>query len=174
MQPYEADSKFREMPLRVDTFREKICVIRCTHAQDGKAWRQMSKKTHTNPLSKQEIEMLRKNPYVASATSNTVRFTEAFKKLVYDAKVAGIPVVETMRKYGIDPDVLGPSRVDGFSYTLTLTVLDEPSLIYFDDQQLCQRTDPGSDTERKGKFPQPDSSTDRKKPGRRKEGKRRS
>ena len=38
----------------------------------------MSKKTHTNPLSKQEIEKLRKNPYVASVTTNTVRFTEAF------------------------------------------------------------------------------------------------
>ena len=43
----------------------------------------MSKKTHTNPLSKQEIEKLRKNPYVASVTTNTVRFTEAFKEQAY-------------------------------------------------------------------------------------------
>ena len=80
----------------MDTFAGKICVVRCIHEEDRKAWIQMSKKTHTNPLSKQEIEKLRKNPYVASVTANTVRFTEAFKELAY----------------------LGASRVEGFSYTL--------------------------------------------------------
>ena len=78
----------------------------------------MSKKTHTNPLSKQEIEKLRKNPYVASVTANTVRFTEAFKELAYEKKSQGIPVMETMRQYAIDPEILGASRVEGFSYTL--------------------------------------------------------
>ena len=75
----------------------------------------MSKKTHTNPLSKQEIEKLRKNPYVASVTANTVRFTEAFKELAYEKKGQGM---ETMRQCGIDPEILGASRVEGFSYTL--------------------------------------------------------
>ena len=78
----------------------------------------MSKKTHTNPLSKQEIEKLRKNPYVASVTTNTVRFTEAFKEQAYEKKREGIPVMETMRQCGIDPEILGASRVEGFSYTL--------------------------------------------------------
>lgn len=78
----------------------------------------MSKKTHTNPLSKREVEELRKNPYIVSVTANTVRFSEAFKKLAYDKKCEGIPVSETMRKCGIDPEILGASRVEGFSYTL--------------------------------------------------------
>lgn len=78
----------------------------------------MRKKTHTNPLSKNEVEELRKNPYIASVTSNTVRFTEAFKKLAYEKKHQGIPVTEMMRKCGIDPEILGESRVKGFSYTL--------------------------------------------------------
>ena len=78
----------------------------------------MSKKTHTNPLSKREVEELRKNPYVASVTANTVRFTEAFKKLAYEKKSQGISVAETMRQCRIDPEILGASRVDGFSYTL--------------------------------------------------------
>lgn len=78
----------------------------------------MSKKTHTNPLSKREAEQLSKNPYVASATTNTVRFTEEFKKLAYDNKRKGISVYETMRRNGIDPEVLGESRVSGFSYQL--------------------------------------------------------
>lgn len=78
----------------------------------------MSKKTHTNPLAKREIEVLRKSPHVVSVTANTVRFTEEFKKLAYEAKTKGIPVAETMRRNGIDPEILGPSRVEGFSYTL--------------------------------------------------------
>ena len=86
----------------MDASAGKICVVRCIHEEDRKAWIQMSKKTHTNPLSKQEIEKLRKNPYVASVTTNTVRF----------------PVMETMRQCGIDPEILGASRVEGFSYTL--------------------------------------------------------
>ena len=102
----------------LDTSAGKICVVRCIHERDGKAWIQMSKKTHTNPLSRQEIEKLRKNPYVASVTANTVRFTEAFKELAYEMKCHGIPVAETMRQYGIDPEILGDSRVEGFSYTL--------------------------------------------------------
>ena len=105
-------------PLSVDTFAGAICVIRCIHDQDGKAWIQMSKKTHTNPLSKREVEELRKNPYIASVTANTIRFTEAFKKLAYEKKCQGVPVSKTMQLCGIDPEVLGASRVEGFRYTL--------------------------------------------------------
>ena len=85
----------------------------------------MSKKTHTNPLSQQEIEKLRKNPYVASVTANTVRFTEAFKALAYEKKGQGVPVAETMRQCGIDTDILSPSRLEGFSHTLNKKVRQE-------------------------------------------------
>ena len=83
------------------------------------------KKTHTNPLSKREVEVLRKNPYVASVTENTVRFTEAFKKLAYDEKHKGVSVSETMRRCGIDPEMLGSSRVDGFTYSLNKKAKEE-------------------------------------------------
>lgn len=78
----------------------------------------MSKKTHTNPLSKREIDILRENPYVKSVTANTVKFTEEFKKLAYHEKCAGQSVAEIMRRNGIDPDIVGESRIAGFSYTL--------------------------------------------------------
>lgn len=104
--------------MAVDTSAGEICVVRGIHDQDGKAWIQMSKKTHTNPLSKREVEELRKNPYIASVTANTVRFTEAFKELANEKKRQGIPVREAMRQRGIDPEILGASRVEGFSYTL--------------------------------------------------------
>ena len=106
------------MPLMVDTSAGKICVVRCIHDEDGKAWIPMSKKTHTNPLSRHEVDQLRKNPYIASVTANTVRFTEAFKELAYKKKCRGVPVAETMQQCGIEPEVLGASRVEGFSYTL--------------------------------------------------------
>ena len=106
------------MPLRMDTFAGKICVVRCIHDQDGKAWIHMRRKTHTNPLSKRDVDELRNNQYIASVTSNTVCFTEAFKELAYEKKLQGVSVSETMRQCGIDPEILGASRVKGFSYTL--------------------------------------------------------
>ena len=116
--PYAADNGIRGMPLGTDSIQGRIYVVRCIHEEGGKAWMQMSKKTHTNPLSRREIEMLRTNPNIVSVSANTVRFTEEFKKLAYEEKQKGIPVSETMRRCGIDPEVLGPSRVEGFSYTL--------------------------------------------------------
>ena len=73
---------------------------------------------HTNPLSRREIELLRNNLYIASVTESTVRFTEEFKKLAYEQKAKGIPVAETMRRCRSAPEILGASRVEGFSYTL--------------------------------------------------------
>ena len=104
--------------MQVDSFTGKICVVRCIREKDGKVRIQMNKKTHTNPLSKREIEELRKSPHIVSVSTNTVRFTEEFKKLAYEAKTRGFSVAETMRRNGIDPDILGQSRVEGFSYTL--------------------------------------------------------
>ena len=88
----------------------------------------MKKTTHTNPLSKWEVEELRKNPYVASVTASTVRFTEQFKELAYDNKVKGIPVEKTMQEVGIDPEVLGESRVYGFKYQLNKRAKEENNL----------------------------------------------
>lgn len=78
----------------------------------------MSKKTHTNPFSRREVELLRNNPWVRSVTTHTVSFTEAFKKLVYEERRKGVPVTKVMRDHGIDPEVLGASRIQGFAYYL--------------------------------------------------------
>ncbi|GJM57510.1 hypothetical protein EROP_12030 [Erysipelotrichaceae bacterium OPF54] len=43
----------------------------------------MKKKTHTNPFSQQDIEILKVNPYVASVSELTVRFTEEFNHIAY-------------------------------------------------------------------------------------------
>lgn len=116
----------------MDSFAGLVCVVGCIHELDGKAWMQMSKKTHTNPLSKREIEQLRSNPYIASVTSNTVRFTEQFKQMAYDGKIQGVSISETMRQCGIDPEMLGASRVEGFRYTLNKKAKQESG---FTDQR---------------------------------------
>ena len=116
--PLCTDRQIRGTPFAVDTFQEKICVVRCIHAQDGKAWIRMSKKTHTNPLSRREIETLRKNPNVAAVSVTTVKFTEEFKRIIYEGKKQGISVSATLRQNGIDPEMLGSSRVEGLSHSL--------------------------------------------------------
>ena len=78
----------------------------------------MSKKNHTNPLSRREIELLRNSPFIRSVTAHSVSFTQEFKQIVYEEKRKGVPVAETMRKHGIDPAILGKSRIYGLSYQL--------------------------------------------------------
>lgn len=125
--PLCTDRQIWGMPFAVDTFQEKICVVRCIHAQDRRAWIRMSKKTHTNPLSKREIEALRKNPNVAAVSATTVKFTEEFKRFIYEGKKQGVSVAVTLRQNGIDPEMLGPSRVEGLSYSLNKKAKQESS-----------------------------------------------
>ena len=98
--------------------RERL-VVRCIH---GQGWERhgykMTRKTHKNSLSKREIEILRCNPYVKSVTERSISFTEDFKQMAYEAKRKGVPVAETMRKNGIDPEILGAKRIENFSYLL--------------------------------------------------------
>ena len=84
--PCIIDREIGDTPLRVDRFTEKICVVECIREKDRKVRIQMSKKTHSNPLSKREIEELRRSPHIVSVSANTVRFTEEFKELAYEAK----------------------------------------------------------------------------------------
>ena len=132
--------QIRGMPLGADSIQERICVVRCIHEEGGKARIQMSKQTHTNPLSKREVEALRGNPYIASATTKTVRFTEEFKRLAYEGKQQGITIAETMRRCGIDPEVLGASRIEGFSYTLNRKARQEEG--FSTRKEWRQRTAP--------------------------------
>ena len=78
----------------------------------------MDKRTHSNNFSKREVEILRGNPFVRSVTLKSVSFTEDFKRLAYKEKCSGVPIADIFRNHGIDPDILGVSRIEGFSYQL--------------------------------------------------------
>ena len=76
------------------------------------------KKTHNNPLTPEQVTELLKNRYVKSATQNTVRFTEEFKRYFYQKHTSGMMVRSIFLECGIDPDVLGESRISGFCHTI--------------------------------------------------------
>jgi len=75
-------------------------------------------KTHKNPFTKEQMDLLRENHYVKSVSSSTVRFTEEFKRYFYQKHSSGTPAWRIFTESGIDPEILGESRISGFCYTL--------------------------------------------------------
>ena len=70
------------------------------------------------PLNADEIAKLRGNPYIASVISGNISFTPEFKHRAYKRMIKGIPMQEILIEHGIDPDILGISRVYGITYRL--------------------------------------------------------
>lgn len=59
----------------------------------------------------EEIEVLKKNPYVKTAYTSRVSFTSDFKREYLTRHDAGESGREILRSLGIDPEILGDSRV---------------------------------------------------------------
>ena len=75
-------------------------------------------RTHSNPFTKEQMDRLRVNHHVKSISSSTIRFTEEFKRLFYQKSKDGLSTRDIFLSCGIDPDILGESRLEGFRYTL--------------------------------------------------------
>lgn len=67
------------------------------------------------PLTKEQIAVLCSSPYVQSVTSSRVSFTPEFKKVLYDELIRGKTVRATLKEHGIDPEILGTSRLFGIA-----------------------------------------------------------
>lgn len=65
-----------------------------------------------------EVKILSSNKYVLYVTHVNVAFTEEFKRLVYEATRSGKTLKESFRELGIEPDMLGEKRIEGFRYRL--------------------------------------------------------
>jgi len=63
-------------------------------------------------LTHQQIEELRKSPCVQSVSLKQVCFTAAFKEYAYKEYLAGKSYQAILREAGIDPELLGKSRVN--------------------------------------------------------------
>lgn len=74
----------------------------------------MSKK----PLNTEEISKLRSSPYVASVIGRRISFTPEFKRMAYEQLNNGKTMREIFEEHGIDPEILGNSRIWGFAENL--------------------------------------------------------
>ncbi len=70
------------------------------------------------PLNAEEIAELRSSPYVASIMGNRISFTPEFKRMAYDQTTSGRLMRTVFEEHGIDPEILGDSRVWGFAEKL--------------------------------------------------------
>lgn len=70
----------------------------------------MSRKLFT----KEEVLALRASPYVESVTARAVAFTPEFKRIAYDEILTGKFMRKIFAENGIDPSVLGDTRINGF------------------------------------------------------------
>lgn len=114
--------------------------------QDNGKDRTAMPKTHKNPFTKEQVESLRENRYVKSVSASTIRFTEEFKRYFYQQSTSGAVSRQIFLACGIDPDILGESRIEGFRYTLHKQAKREEG---FTDkrQNNCRReTKPGEET----------------------------
>ena len=70
------------------------------------------------PLNAEEIAELRESPFILSIISGRINFTPEFKQLAYCQLINGKSMREIFEENGIDPEILGPSRIYGFAEKL--------------------------------------------------------
>lgn len=68
-----------------------------------------------NKLSKEQIKQLAANRNVRLVTETTVSFTEEFEKIFYYEHMDGKRPADIFLENGIDPKVLGSSRIRSFA-----------------------------------------------------------
>ena len=62
-------------------------------------------------FTKEEMAKLKLSPYVESVSSTRVKFTPEFKRMAYQEISDGKTLRTVMEESGIDPDILGNSRI---------------------------------------------------------------
>ncbi|MHC1785799.1 MAG: HTH domain-containing protein [Christensenellales bacterium] len=71
----------------------------------------------------QEIALLKASPYVMEVTEDIIHFSALFKSSFWDRLQNGMKPPDIFRDLGIDPSILGPTRVAGFKGMLKQEVL---------------------------------------------------
>ena len=66
----------------------------------------------------EEIEILRKNPYVRNVSERAITYTDELKEYFISEYSQGKMPSQILRSVELDPIVLGKDRVDGLSYRL--------------------------------------------------------
>ena len=98
-------------------------------------------------LNAEEIAELRDCPFVASIISGRITFTPEFKRMAYRQLMDGKSMRSIFEENGIDPDILGDSRIWGFAQKLR-TNADRDG-----DLKTCAARTRGSRPRRAGRHP---------------------
>jgi len=64
-------------------------------------------------FTEEEIILLKASPYVLNATPSIVHFSAEFKKLFWEAYTAGKRPRDIVIQLGLDPEILGATRIEG-------------------------------------------------------------
>lgn len=67
-------------------------------------------------LTKKEIEILSKNPYVKNVSEKSITYTDEFKNIFINEYENGMTPSTIFKKYGFDIEVLGYDRIKDSSY----------------------------------------------------------
>ena len=62
-------------------------------------------------ITKEEIEELKRSPYIESASSQQVKFTVDFKRMAYQELTSGKTLRVVLIESGIRPEILGDTRI---------------------------------------------------------------
>ena len=74
-------------------------------------------------FTEEEIAILKTSPHVMDVSPTIIHFNVAFKELFWKKFQAGMAPAAIFREAGIDPDMLGKTRVEGFKGMLKHEVL---------------------------------------------------
>ena len=64
-------------------------------------------------FNEEEMNHLRSSPYVLDVSASIVHFSAEFKKFFWEAILSGKKPCDIVMELGIDPDILGDTRVAG-------------------------------------------------------------
>ena len=70
----------------------------------------------TNWFSKEDIKVLESNENVRRVSEQSVSFTEEFTRKFYNERINGKRPEDIFRENGIDPEMLGQSRIKSYDF----------------------------------------------------------
>lgn len=70
------------------------------------------------PLTDEQIQILRENPYVYTASAWSVSFTKEFKETFHEARAKGKRPREIFTECGFDLSILGEYRIKNIAYRI--------------------------------------------------------
>ena len=90
-----------------------------------------------NKFSKEQVQQLAANKNVRMVSESTISFQEEFTRRYYSERIEGKRPEEIFRENGIDPEILGQSRIR--SYDVHTRQKAERETGFADERRLNQR-----------------------------------